>query len=123
MATDKRSSATVIGYVDSVSGPSTRGTFTYRETIITEGPDAKYPNPIVIEWSGDNMSKAAGLAVGDTVTIACNVRGRKWTSPHGEVKHFLSLSGWKVEAHDKSGRNSDVPSGSAGNDYDDPLPF
>lgn len=117
MSNEKRSSATIIGYVDAVSGPNTRGKFTYRETRITEGPGAKYPNPIVVEWSGDNMDKAADLQVGDAVTIACNVRGREWKSPSGEVKFFLSMAGWKVEAHDKSGR---VPMGDGG--YSGPPP-
>ena len=121
MANDKRSTATVIGTVESVSREIARGKFTFREVIVTEA--GKYPNPIAIEFSGDNIGKASSLAPGDAVTIACNIRGREWTSPAGEVKHFLSLSGWKIDEHDKSGRGSDVPTGSAGNDYDEPLPF
>ena len=126
MASDtKRSSAIIVGTVES-STEITRGNFTCHETIIVEKPGDKYPNPVTVEWSGDNMSKAADIQVGDTVTIACNVRGREWKSPSGEVKFFLSMAGWKVEAHDKAGR---VPMGDGGYSGpppagpDDDLPF
>lgn len=117
MANEKRSTATVIGTVESVSREITRGKFTFREVIVTEA--GKYPNPIAVEWGGDNMGKVDDLAPGDAVTIACNVRGRAWTSPQGDIKYFLSLSGWKIEAHDKSTRD---PEPTALND-EEPLPF
>mgnify|MGYP000016302434 FL=1 len=135
MASDtKRSSATIVGTVES-STEITRGNFTCHETIIVEKPGDKYPNPVTVEWSGDNKSKGVALAVGDRVVLSCNVRGRKWEDPkNGAVKHFLSLSGWKIDEHDKSGRDdgqrrNDPPAppmgggGYGATDEEDPIPF
>lgn len=115
-----RTSATVIGTVQSVSKEITRGKFTFREVLITEG--GRYPNPIVVEWSGDHISKPDVLREGDTCSIACNIRGREWKSPQGEVKHFLSLSGWAIADHDKSGR-LDQRTEPAIDDPDADIPF
>lgn len=128
MANDKRSSATVVGTVES-STEVTRGNFTCYETIIVEKPGEKYPNPVTVEWTGDNKGKGAALDIGDRVVVTCNVRGRKWTSDKtGEVKHFLSLQGWKVDEHEKAGRSVAPPpppngGGWGPGDPDDSIPF
>jgi hypothetical protein len=37
------------------------------------------------------------FGVGQEVTVSFNLRGREWTSPQGEVKHFNTLEAWRIE--------------------------
>ena len=59
--------------------------------------DGEYPQPINIEFTGDNTDFLAKLSVGDLVKVFINLRGREWTSPDGVVKYFNSIQGWKVD--------------------------
>ena len=59
--------------------------------------NGEYPQPINIEFTGDNTDFLAKLSVGDLVKVSINLRGREWTSPEGVVKYFNSIQGWKVE--------------------------
>ena len=59
--------------------------------------DGEYPQPINIEFTGDNTDFLAKLSVGDLVKVFINLRGREWTSPEGVVKYFNSIQGWKVD--------------------------
>lgn len=59
--------------------------------------DGEYPQPINIEFTGDNTDFLAKLSVGDLVKVSINLRGREWTSPEGVVKYFNSIQGWKVD--------------------------
>ena len=59
--------------------------------------DGEYPQPINIEFTGDNTDFLAKLSVGDLVKVSINLRGREWVSPEGVVKYFNSIQGWKVD--------------------------
>ena len=59
--------------------------------------DGEYPQPINIEFTGDNTDFLTKLSVGDLVKVFINLRGREWTSPEGVVKYFNSIQGWKVD--------------------------
>lgn len=59
--------------------------------------DGEYPQPINIEFTGDNTDFLAKLSVGDLVKVFIKLRGREWTSPEGVVKYFNSIQGWKVD--------------------------
>mgnify|MGYP003624174949 CR=1 FL=1 len=59
--------------------------------------DGDYPQPINIEFTGDNTDFLAKLSVGDLVKVSINLRGREWVSPEGVVKYFNSIQGWKVD--------------------------
>ena len=59
--------------------------------------DGEYPQPINIEFTGDNTDFLEKLCVGDLVKVFINLRGREWTSPEGVVKYFNSIQGWKVD--------------------------
>ena len=103
----KWSSATIIGKVESVGQPIThkgaRGDFTKREVLIVE--TGRYKNPIVVEFSGDELSKADELAVGDTCAIHCKVRGREWVNRDtGKVSYFTSFNAQAIAEHDTSER-------------------
>ena len=59
--------------------------------------DGDYPQPINIEFTGENTYFLEKLSVGDLVKVFINLRGREWTSPEGVVKYFNSIQGWKVD--------------------------
>jgi single-strand DNA-binding protein len=68
--------------------------FEKQEIVIDTG--GKFPQPVAIEFVNDKISMIEQCKVGDVVNISFNVRGREWTSPAGEVRHFVSLSGWRI---------------------------
>jgi len=89
--------------------------FKKREFVIEEA-DAKFPNTVMFELVQDKCSLIDDSKVGDNVKVSFNVRGREWTSPKGEVKHFTSLNAWKIgnaeataEVITSDGDGSDLP--------------
>lgn len=73
-----------------------KDTFRKREFVLTDD-SSNYPQHISFQLIQDNCDLANGLQVGDEVQVMFNLRGREWTSPSGEVKHFNSLDAWKIE--------------------------
>lgn len=71
-------------------------TFRKREFVLTDD-SSNYPQHISFQLIQDNCELANGLQVGEEVQVMFNLRGREWTSPSGEVKHFNSLDAWKIE--------------------------
>jgi len=83
----------VIKLVREVQSLGEKG-FLKRELIVeTTG---EYPQPIMIEFVQDKTSLLNDCSVGDSVTVAVNLRGREWTNAEGVVKYFNSIQGWKV---------------------------
>lgn len=81
-----------IGQVEQVSDK-----FRKRELIIKTEPESQYPQTVAFQLTQDRVDKVEGYAVGDTVTVHFNLRGREWTNPQGEVKYFNTLDVWRVE--------------------------
>ena len=78
-------------------------TFKKRELVVTT--DEQYPQHILIEFAQDKCDLLNSLAVGDSVKIGINLRGREWVNPQGETKYFNQIQGWKIEK-----TNVDAPS-------------
>jgi hypothetical protein len=53
--------------------------------------------------------------------VSYNPRGNKYTTNTGEVKYFVSLEAWKIEAHFDSTKKDVTPS--EDNSNRDDLPF
>ena len=70
--------------------------FRKRELVLRT--EEQYPQPIMIEFVQDKTSLPDQYNVGDKVTVGINIRGREWTSPKGEVKYFVSIQGWRIQA-------------------------
>ena len=70
--------------------------FKKREIVVTV-KDGDYDQHVQLELIQDDVDKANGLNVGQTVNVSFNIRGREWTSPQGEVKYFNTLNAWKIE--------------------------
>lgn len=70
--------------------------FSKRELVVSE-PSGQRPQHIPIEFTQDRTGMLDSFKVGDEVTVTCYVNGREWTGRDGVVKHFLSLSGNRIE--------------------------
>lgn len=70
---------------------------TFRKSELVVSTDEQYPQHIMIEFPQDKCDLIDRVQVGDEVKVHINLRGREWTSPTGEVKHFNSIHGWRVE--------------------------
>ncbi len=107
--------------------------FRKRELVLTT--EDRYPQHILVEFTQDKTSLLDRVQPGDQVRVAINIRGREWTSPRGEVKYFVSIQGWKIEAlgaqasgpGDEAAPFDDAPfpdsPESGGSFNDDDIPF
>ena len=72
-------------------------TFKKREfVIVTQG---EYPEHVKFELTQAKCDEISKHKVGDEITVHFNIRGRKWDSPQGETKYFVSLNAWRIETH------------------------
>lgn len=74
---------------------TTASGFQKREVVVQT--QEQYPQPISVEFLQDKVSLLDNCSEGELVKISINLRGREWTSPQGEVKHFNSIVGWRLE--------------------------
>jgi hypothetical protein len=73
-------------------------TASYAKRELVVKTDEQYPQFISIEFGQGKCNEYLDkLKIGDEVKIGINLGGREWTNPQGEVKHFNSIKGWKVE--------------------------
>ena len=68
--------------------------FSKREFVVET--DEAYPQEVQLELHKDQCSMIDGYSVGDSITASFNVKGRKWTSPQGEDKYFITLQVWSI---------------------------
>lgn len=85
------------GRIKSISQTETFGNngFKKREVIVIT--EEQYPQTLPVEFVQDKTDLLNNFSEGQDVKIGINLKGREWTSPKGEVKHFISLQGWKIE--------------------------
>jgi hypothetical protein len=102
--------------------------FKKREIVVTT--EEQYPQHILIEFAQDKCSILDNYAVGNSVKVSINLRGREWTNPQGEVKYFNQIQGWKIEKLSDGVANIDVHEpeimapANIGTEHEDPdLPF
>ncbi len=82
-------------------------TFSKRE-IHVEIPDGQYPQTVSVEFTQDKTSLLDSVAVGQSVTIDINLRGREWTDPKTqEVRVFNTLQGWRIAAEGAAETDTD----------------
>ncbi len=70
-------------------------TFSKREFVI-EYVERQYPEFIKFECVQDKCDLLDSFKVGDEVKVEFNLKGRKWTSPSGEVRYFNTLQAWRI---------------------------
>jgi translation initiation factor IF-3 len=117
----------IVGKTETVGS----GGFTKRDIVVIT--DEQYPQHISIQFVQDKTELLNSYKVGQDVKISINLRGREWTSPQGEVKHFNTIQGWRIEKaeQDTTAINAAVasvdaafePAGDLNSGVKDDLPF
>lgn len=81
---------------DRVDTPGSNGTFSKRDIVVQT--EEQYPQDVCIQFTQDKCDLLDMYKLGESVTIAFNLRGKPggWTNPQGEVKYFTSIQGWKI---------------------------
>ena len=93
----KISNVEVLGKIKLLGEIKTYGDngFRKREVVITT--QEQYPQHLLIEFIQDRCELLDSFNVGENVKISINLRGREWENPEGEIKHFNSIHGWRIE--------------------------
>lgn len=88
---------TVTGSIKSIGKTQeVSASFKKRELVIIESVGQR-PAHIPIEFTQERTGLLDGYAPGEQVTVTAFVNGREWTGRDGVLKHFLSLSGNRIE--------------------------
>ncbi len=88
---------TITGSIKSIGKTQdVSASFRKRELVIIESVGQR-PAHIPIEFTQDRAALLDGFAPGEQVTVTAFVNGREWTGRDGVLKHFLSLSGNRIE--------------------------
>lgn len=69
--------------------------FKKRELVLTT--EGVHKQDIAIVFMQDKCLELDKYKVGQGVIIGIDILGREWTSPEGEVKHFNTIKGWKID--------------------------
>jgi Domain of unknown function (DUF3127) len=85
--------------------------FTKREFVITDN-SGQYPQHISFQLAQDKCALLDPFQLGNEIKVHFNLRGREWTSPSGEVKHFNSLDAWRLEGATSGSANNNQGAGS-----------
>ena len=97
--------------------------FSKREFVIEYLENPLYPQTIQFQLVQDRVSLLDPFSIGDNLEVEFNLKGRRWTSPQGEVKYFNSLEAWKIQkAENAAAMNVQAPLVEEGDDPSD-LPF
>ena len=83
--------------------------FRKREFVLELAENAKYPQFVSFQLTGDRCENLDGLEVGNEVRVEFSLRGREWTSPKGDVKYFNSLDVWSIDRLSGSAERGDEP--------------
>lgn len=89
---------TITGTIILINDMKTVGNNFEKRTFVIETEEGKYSQEVEIELFKHGVSLIDAFRVGELVSVEYNVKGRKWTSPEGVDKYFVSLQGWKVSA-------------------------
>ena len=81
-------------WLEKIFDVETRQNFKKRNVVLYI--DGQYPQEILIELHGENVSLVEHYREGMNVDIYVNIRGRKWIDPQGEEKYFNTIVGWKI---------------------------
>ena len=105
--------------------------FKKRDFVLTDN-SSSYPQHISFQLTQDKVSLIDQYNIGDEIKVHINLRGREWTSPKGEIKHFNTLECWRIEGNG-SGNSSSSQQNNNNNNVttqynsstaeDDGLPF
>ena len=103
--------------------------FKKREFVLTDEA-GQYPEEILLQLTQDRCDLLDAYELGDMLKVNFNIRGRRWESPSGETKYFVSLDVWRIEKDEMAAKplSNDLPpmptsADTGANDDSDDLPF
>ncbi len=99
----------VQGRIKMVGETETVGSGGFRKRDIVVTTEEQYPQHISVQFVQDKTDLLNSYKAGQQVKISINLRGREWTSPQGEVKHFNTIQGWRIEALQAEAASGDMP--------------
>ena len=79
--------------------------FTKREIVVTTSAE-RFPQDIALEFVGEKTTMLDSFAAGQQVKISFDLRGREYNG-----KHFVNLTGWRIDSADGSSGGSRSSSG------------
>ena len=99
----------ISGRIKLIGPVQTFGTngFQKRELVIVT--EEQYPQPIMIEFTQNNVGLLDSFQEGQLVTVSFNLRGREWVNPQGETKYFNSVQGWRIMLAQPAGQTPPPP--------------
>lgn len=74
--------------------------FSKREVVVCDDGE-RFPQDIAFTFAKDRARALDAFAVGDQVKVSFDIRGREYNG-----RHFVDLSGWKIEKADAAGSQS-----------------
>ncbi len=74
--------------------------FSKREVVVCDDNE-RFPQDIAFTFAKDRARALDSFAVGDQVKVSFDIRGREYNG-----RHFVDLSGWKIEKADAAGSQS-----------------
>jgi len=83
--------------------------FRKREFVLELSDNARFPQFVMFQLTGDRCGRIDDFEVGDEVRVEFSLRGREWKSPRGEVKYFNSLDVWNIERAGGAKSRDDEP--------------
>jgi|SRR5690625_1661203 len=95
-----------IKLIDETKEYGTNG-FRKREMVLIT--EEQYPQHILIEFIQDRTELLNKFQVGQHVKVGINIRGREWQSPEGDIRHFNSINGWRIESLTPGAPGPDIP--------------
>ena len=83
--------------------------FKKREFVVEYVENPEYPEYPKFELIQDNCEQLDQYEVGSNITIAFNLKGRKWTNPKGETVYFNSLQAWRISGGEQAPNAAGTP--------------
>lgn len=77
-------------------------TFEKQEFVIEFAENPQYPEHIKFELIQGKCGDIDQFNIGTTITVAFNLKGRKWEDPKGGTKYFNTLQAWKITGDNNS---------------------
>jgi len=98
--------------------------FRKREFVVDLAGNARYPQYVMFQLTGDRCEQLEGFDVGEEVRVEFSLRGREWKSPKGDIRYFNSLDVWTLE---RAGAAGEAPPPDTFDEVppptDDDIPF
>jgi len=81
--------------------------FKKRDFVVVD--NGQYPQHVIFQVNQDRCALLDSVNEKDEVTVHFNLQGREWKDPKGEIKHFNTLTAYKIEIISKTSAANAAP--------------